>query len=135
SGLLGLSGLTNDMRVLQEELVLHEDHRVRAAIDVFCYRVRKYIGAFLSAMGGADALVFTGGIGENSPAIREQICSGMEWAGLHLDRERNQALAAAEGRITTEGSTLPAYVIPTDEELLIARDTVEAVAGVPKPTE
>src|SRR5262249_48322 len=127
--------LTNDMRVLQEELALHEDHRVRAAIDVFCYRVRKYIGAFLSAMGGADAVVFTGGIGENAPAIREEICSGMAWAGLRLDRDRNGALAGAEGRITTEGSTLPAYVIPTDEELLIARDTVDCVPGKPKPTE
>jgi acetate kinase len=133
SGLLGLSGLTNDMRVLLEELALHDDHRVRVAIDVFCYRARKYIGAFLSGMGGADALVFTGGIGENSPAIREQICSGLEWAGFRLDRERNQALAGAEGAITADGSSLLGYVIPTDEELLIARDTVRVMLGQPHP--
>jgi acetate kinase len=134
SGLLGLSGLTNDMRVLQEELALHDDHRVRVAIEVFCYRARKYIGAFLSAMGGADALIFTGGIGENSPAIREQICSGLEWAGFRLDRERNHALVGAEGAITADGSTLPGYVIPTDEELLIARDTVRVILGQPHPS-
>jgi acetate kinase len=134
SGLLGLSGLTNDMRDLQEELGLHEDHRVRVAIDVFCYRVRKYIGAFLAAMGGADALVFTGGIGENSPAIREQICTGLEWAGVRLDKGRNQALTGVEGTITSEGSTLPAYVIPTDEEVLIARDTVRVILGLPHPS-
>jgi acetate kinase len=133
SGLVGISGLTNDMRVLLEECKLHEDHRVRVAIEVFCYRARKYIGAYLAAMGGADAVVFTGGIGENSPAIREQICTGLEWAGLKLDRERNQALAGKEGEITAAGSTLMSYVIPTDEELLIARDTVRIILGVPHP--
>jgi acetate kinase len=132
SGLLGISGLTNDMRVLLEECKLNEDHRVRAAIEVFCYRARKYIGAYLAAMGGADAVVFTGGIGENSPAIREQICTGLQWAGLSLDRERNQD-PGKEGTITAEGSTLSAYVIPTDEELLIARDAVRIILGVPHP--
>jgi len=133
SGLLGISGLTNDMRVLLEETAMHEDHRVRAAIDVFCYRARKYIGAYLAAMGGADAVVFTGGIGENSSAIREQICTGLEWAGLKLDRDRNQALAGKEGEISAAGSTLLGMVIPTDEELLIARDTVRIILGVPHP--
>jgi acetate kinase len=134
SGLLGISGLTNDMRVLLEEITLHEDHRVRAAVDVFCYRARKYIGAFLAGMGGADAVIFTGGIGENSPAIREQICSGLEWAGLRLDKDQNQALRGAEGCITAEGSALLGYVIPTDEELLIARDTVRVILGQPHPS-
>jgi acetate kinase len=133
SGLLGISGLTNDMRVLLEECRLHEDHRVRVAIDVFCYRARKYIGGYLAAMGGADAVVFTGGIGENSPAIREQICAGLEWAGFRLDRERNQSLSGREGPITADGSTLLGYVIPTDEELLIARDTARIILGVPHP--
>jgi acetate kinase len=133
SGLVGISGLTNDMRVLLEECKLHEDHRVRAAIEVFCYRARKYIGAYLAAMGGADAVVFTGGIGENSPAIREQICTGLEWAGLRLDRQHNQALGGKEGAFTADGSTLTGYVIPTDEELLIARDTVRIILGQPHP--
>ncbi len=134
SGLLGISGLTNDMKVLQEELKLNDDRRVRLAIDVFCYRARKYIGAFLACMGGADAVVFTGGIGENSPEIRAAICQGLEWAGLHLDKEQNQKVIGVEGSITAGGSTLLAYVIPTDEELLIARDTVRVILSEPHPS-
>lgn len=128
SGLLGISGLTNDMRVLLQELENHDDRRVRLAIEVFCYRVRKYIGAFLACMGGADAIIFTGGIGENSPAIRHQICQGLEWAGLKLDKDRNEAAVGLERQITTDDSTLFAFVIPTDEELLIARDTVHCIS-------
>ena len=133
SGLLGISGLTNDMRVLQEELRLQDDRRVKLAIDVFCYRARKYAGAYLAAMGGADAIVFTGGIGENSPEIRARICGGLEWAGLELDREKNKARVGSEGVISTDGSRLQAYVIPTDEELLIARDAVRVILGEAHP--
>jgi len=134
SGLLGLSGLTNDMRELQQELNEHDDRRVRLAIEIFCYRARKYIGAFLACMGGADAVVFTGGIGENSPDIRSRICAGMEWAGLHLDVEKNQAAVGREALISTEQSRFMAYAIPTDEELLIARDTVRVILGEDHPS-
>ena len=134
SGLLGISGLTNDMRVLLEELKEHDDRRVRLAIEVFCYRARKYIGAFLACMGGADAVVFTGGIGENSPGVRSRICEGLEWAGLRLDEKKNQQMAGSEGQISSDDSTLRAYVIPTDEELLIARDTVRCIQGEPHPS-
>jgi len=131
SGLLGISGLTNDMRVLQEELKDHDDRRVRLAIEVFSYRARKYIGAFLAAMGGSDAIVFTGGIGENSADVRARICAGLEWAGLKLDESRNQQTVGSEGQISTDDSRLHAFVIPTDEELLIARDTVRCILGEP----
>jgi|SRR5580704_3316075 acetate kinase len=134
SGLLGISGLTNDMRVLQAELKEHDDRRARLAIDVFCYRARKYIGAYLAAMDGADGIVFTGGIGENSPEIRAQICQGMEWAGLKLDHHKNQETIGKEGLISSEDSRLFVYAIPTDEELLIARDTVRCVLGEPHPS-
>jgi acetate kinase len=134
SGLLGISGLTNDMRELQAELKEHEDRRVRLGIEIFCYRARKYIGAYLAAMGGADAVVFTGGIGENSPDVRARICAGMEWAGLCLDPAKNQETVGCEGKISTEDSKLLAYAIPTDEELLIARDTVRVILGVPHPS-
>jgi len=134
SGLLGVSGLTNDMRELQAELKEHDDRRVRLAIEIFCYRARKYIGAFLAAMGGADAVVFTGGIGENSPEIRARICSDMEWAGLRIDDEKNQQTVGREGLISTEDSKLLAYAIPTDEELLIARDTVRVIKGLSHPS-
>jgi acetate kinase len=127
SGLLGVSGLTNDMRELQQAT----SERARLAIEVFCYRARKYIGAYLAALGGADAIVFTGGIGENSPEVRARICQGLEWAGLKLQEEANQSTIAKERQISTEDSRLAAYVIPTDEELLIARDTVRCILGAP----
>src|SRR5205807_10270275 len=93
SGLLGISGLTNDMKVLEQELREHDDRRVRLAIEVFCHRARKYIGAFLASMGGADAVVFTGGIGEHSSEVRGRICAGLEWAGLTIDAEQNNHTA------------------------------------------
>ena len=131
SGLLGISGLTNDMRELLAEEQENSDRRAHLAIEVFCYRARKYIGAFLAAIGGADALIFTGGIGENSPELRARICKGLEWMGLELDQAKNAGAARDfEGVISNEASRLAAYVIPTDEELLIARDTVRCVKGV-----
>jgi acetate kinase len=131
SGLLGISGLTNDMRVLLQEVEAHDDRRARLAIEVFCHRARKYIGAFLASMGGADAIVFTGGIGENSPEIRARICAGLEWAGLRLDDNRNKQMVGQEGQISGDESTLHVFVIPTDEELLIARDTVRCISDAP----
>lgn len=130
SGLLGLSGLTADMRELLAEDAENGDRRARLAIDVFCYRVRKYIGAYLAAMNGADAIVFAGGIGENSPAIRERICTGMDWLGVQTDAELNSTLArGVEGRFDRDGARIQLWVIPTDEELLIARDTWRVVTG------
>jgi acetate kinase len=134
SGLLGISGLTNDMRMLQAELKENKDRRVQLAIEVFCYRARKYTGAFLACMGGADAVIFTGGIGENSPDIRARICDGMDWAGLKIDAAKNQETVAREGLISTNDSKLQAYAIPTDEELLIARDTVRVILGEQHPS-
>jgi acetate kinase len=134
SGLLGISGLTNDMRELQSELKEHDDRRVRLAIEIFCYRARKYIGAYLACMDGADAIVFTGGIGENSPDVRARICASMEWAGLHLDAQKNNDAIGREALISAGDSKLLAYAIPTDEELLIARDTVRVILGEPHPS-
>ncbi len=131
SGLLGISGLTSDMRELLAEAHEHNDRRARLAIEIFTYRARKYIGAYLAAIGGADAIVFTGGIGENSPEVRARICEGLEWMGLTLDAEANLAARhGREARISTEDSRLAAWVIPTDEELLIARDTARLVLGL-----
>ncbi|HEY0671601.1 MAG TPA: acetate kinase [Longimicrobiales bacterium] len=128
SGLLGLSGLTHDMRELLAEAAENNDRRARLAIDIFCYRIRKYIGSYLAAMGGADAVVFTGGIGENGSEIRARIAQGLEWMGLELDADLNQrTVRGAEGRISQPQSRLAAWVIPTDEELLIARDTARLV--------
>jgi acetate kinase len=125
SGLLGISGLSHDMRVLVERM--HEDKRARLAIEVFCHRARKYLGAYLAVLGGAAAVIFSGGIGENQPLVREKICAGMEWCGLQLDSERNASVKGVEDCISTEQARLRAYVIPTDEEALIARDTTALV--------
>lgn len=128
SGLLGISGLTSDMRELLAEAREENDRRSELAIEVFCYRARKYIGAYLAAMNGADAVVFTGGIGENSPEVRARICNGLQWIGLELHEELNRLhTGGREGVISKDGSHPAVYVIPTDEELLIARDTVRCV--------
>lgn len=127
SGLLGVSGLTNDMRELLEEEAAHNDRRATLAIAMFCKRVRKYIGAYLADLGGADAVVFSGGIGENSPDIRQRILTGLDWMGLALDPVANQRIVGQEGVISANSSKVKIYVIPTNEELLIARDTVRAI--------
>ncbi len=133
SGLLGLSGLTNDMRDLLAEETEHQDRRAKLAIDIFCLRVKKYIGAYLAEMGGADAIVFTGGIGENSPEVRRRVCAGLEWLGIELDVDANEKLVGGkEGEMGQASSKVKLFVIPTNEELLIARDTVRSVRNAPR---
>jgi acetate kinase len=133
SGLLGISGLTNDMRELLDEEQEKQDRRARLAIDIFCNRARKYIGAYYAELGGAEAVVFTGGIGENSVKIRARICAGLESLGLEIDEKRNaEMIQGKEGEISTDTSRLKAWVIPTNEELLIARDTIRTVKNVPR---
>ena len=105
------------MRELLAEAHENNDRRARLAIDIFCYRARKYIGAYLAVLGGSDAIVFAGGIGENAPEIRAEVCRGLQWAGVELDEEANaRTVGGAEGRITTAASRLAVWVIPTDEE-------------------
>lgn len=129
SGLYGISGLSNDMReLLAEEAKGHE--RAHLAIEMFCYRLRKYVAAYAGVMGGVDAVIFTGGIGENAPPIRERSLRGLEFMGLSLDPERNRAAVGREGEISAAGSAVKALIIPTNEELLIARDTLRLVEGV-----
>ena len=131
SGLLGISGLTNDMRELLAEAEESGDRRARLAIDIFCYRIRKYIGAYMAAMNGADAIVFSGGIGENSAEIRSRICSELAWMGVGVDDLRNAELVKGrEGVFSSDDSNANLWVIPTNEELLIARDAVRLINGV-----
>jgi acetate kinase len=133
SGLLGVSGLTSDMRDLLAEEVENGDRRARLAIDLFCHRVKSYIGSYHAAYPGTDAVVFTGGIGENSSVIRERIAGGLSHLGLALDPERNRTLApGGSGCISAPGSSIAAWVIPTNEELLIARDTVRVIRDAPR---
>ena len=132
SGLLGISGLTNDMRELVAEAGENNDRRARLAIEIFCYRAAKYIGSYLAAMNGADAVIFTGGIGENSPMVRELISERLSWLGIELDPQLNKTfLNGREGVITKDAARLKVLVIPTNEELLIARDSVRLVGQNP----
>ena len=129
SGLYGISGVSGDMR----DLLAAADAgnaRAQIAVDTFCYRVAKYIGAYAVALGGVDAVLFAGGIGENAALVREKICARLEFLGLRFDAERNHAAVGSEAAISAEGSTLQAWVIPTNEELLIARDTVRLMLGI-----
>jgi len=124
SGLLGLSGVSNDVRNLIE-LAKQGNTRAKLAIDIFCYRIRKYIGAYCAVLDKVDAVVFTGGIGENAPSLRQQICSGMNQIGIQLDQTANEAVTAQEAEISTKDSTTRVFVIPTDEHAAIAKDTFE----------
>ena len=128
AGLLGLSGVSADM---QELLALEIQGHAGAhlAVEAFCHRARKYIGAYLAVLGGADAIVFGGGIGEHAPDIRARICDGMEWCGLQLDGQSNRSTVGAEARISTADASIAAYVIPVDEEALIARDTLSCLSA------
>ncbi len=127
SGLLGVSGLSQDMRELLEA-ESRGDENAALAVEMFCYRVRRQVGAYLAALGGAEALVFGGGIGENSPPVRGRICSGMEWCGMAIDENLNSSLIGSEGRISREDAKLHAYVIPVDEAVVIARDTALCIS-------
>lgn len=126
SGLLGVSGLSGDMRELIKAST-NGSSQASLAVDMFCYRASKYLGAYLVALEGAEAVVFGGGIGENSPEIRAGICQSLKWCGLIIDPDRNSRTIGIEGRISTDGSRIHAYVIPVDEEAIIIQDTASCL--------
>jgi acetate kinase len=132
SGLQGVSGISGDMRELLDA-ESRGDERAALAIEMFCYRVRKYVAAYAGAMGGLDAVVFTGGIGENSPAVRERSLAGLDFIGLRVDPALNAKAVGIEADVSAAGATARALVIPTNEELIIARDTFRLVVGAPQP--
>jgi acetate kinase len=132
SGLYGVSGVSNDMvELLTAEAQGNE--RAALAIETFCYRLTKYIAAYTAALGGADAVIFTGGIGENAPSIRARAVRGLAFMGIEIDEGKNAAAVAREADVSADGSRIRALVIPTNEELLIARDTLRLVTGVLHP--
>jgi acetate kinase len=125
SGLIGISGESSDMREILTS-VKDEQKRAIYAFEIFCYRIKKYIGAYTAAMGGLDALVFTGGIGENAAEVREEVCKNMDFLGIKLDRLKNENREMA---ISDNSSKVKVFRIPTNEELVIAMDTAKIVSG------
>ena len=127
SGIAGLTGLSSDMRDI-ENAAKSGNERAIIAEDSYFYRVKKYIGAYAAAMGGIDVLVFTAGVGENQTSMREAACEGLEFMGVKLDKEVNARTRGEEAVISTPDSRVKVVVIPTDEELMIASDTMELVS-------
>ncbi len=134
AGLHGVSGTSADMR----DLLAREanDPRASLAVELFCYRARKYLGAYLAVLGGADAVLFSGGVGERAPEVRARICAGFEWCGLGLDASRNAAVVGDAGRISADGGRVAAWVVPADEERIIAEDVAACLepARAHRPT-
>lgn len=133
SGLMGISGISNDMREIIKSMN-EGNERAKLAFEVFCYRLKKYIGAYTAALGGLDAIVFTGGIGENSVEVRKETLSNLEYLGIELDEERNN-LKNGERIISKSHSRVKVFVIPTNEELVIALDTAQIVSEVKQSAE
>jgi acetate kinase len=128
SGLLGISGLSGDVRDL-EQAAAKGHARATLALDAFIASIRHYLGAYLTVLAGADAVVFTGGIGENSQHVRSGVCGDLEWAGLHLDSVRNAAVKG-ETRISGDESRIQVWVVPTNEELVVARQSAELISNI-----
>ncbi|SOD41159.1 acetate/propionate family kinase [Nitrosovibrio sp. Nv4] len=124
SGLLGVSGISGDIR----ELLKSDDERARLAVDLYCYRVRKYVGAYLAVLGGAQAIVFGGGVGENVPAVREKILTGMQWCGVEIDLERNHG-SNGTSLISSQTSRVEVWVIPVNEATILAREADVVMAA------
>jgi acetate kinase len=127
SGLLGISGVSSDCREIEEAMATNK--RAHLAHDVLCYGVLKYIGSYAAAMNGVDAITFTAGIGENSPGLRAWVCERLEFLGVKLDAESNATRSKADRFISTPDSRIPVVVIPTNEELMIARETQRLTSG------
>lgn len=125
SGLLGVSGVSGDMRVL----LSGDNPRMRMAVALYAYRARKYLGAYLAALGGADGILFGGGVGEHAGAVRAAIIDGMAWAGIRLDAAANTATVCREGRISHAGSAIEAWVFPVDEARVLAQEAFAAAGA------
>jgi acetate kinase len=132
SGMLGVSGISSDMREIQEAAFEQKNERALLSIDMYVYRIKKYIGAYTAAMGGVDIVVFTGGIGENAFKIRAAVCKDMEFLGMDFDPEANFEVRAVEQQISKPNSRVKLMIIPTNEELVIAQDTEMIVKQLKK---
>jgi acetate kinase len=127
SGMLGVTGVSSDMREIETEACEKKNERAILGLSMYHYRIKKYIGSYMAALGGADAIVFTGGIGENATRSRQEICKGLEYMGIELDQVKNKAARGKEAIISKDSSKVKLMVIPTNEELVIAEDTARII--------
>lgn len=132
SGMLGISGISSDMREIEEAAWNNNNARAKLALDMYHYRIRKYIGSYVAAMGGVDIIIFAGGIGENAPESREAICEGLDYMGIKIDPEKNQGIRSKECVISPEDALVKVMVVPTNEELVIAEDTMRIISEMKK---
>ncbi|MCG8699907.1 MAG: acetate kinase, partial [Bacteroidales bacterium] len=128
SGMLGVTGVSSDMREVEEAAWDNKNHRAQLGLDMYHYRIKKYIGAYAAALGGIDILIFAGGIGENGPETREDICKNMEYLGVSIDKSINDGLRGKETVISKPDMPVKVMVVPTNEELVIAEDTLDIVS-------
>jgi acetate kinase len=128
SGVLGVSGVSSDMREIEEAAWEHNNERAKLALEMYHYRIKKYIGSYIAALGGLDILIFAGGIGENGPETREDVCKNLEYLGIKIDKSKNDKMRGKEMIISTDDSTVKVMVVPTNEELVIAKDTTEIIS-------
>lgn len=123
SGMLGVTGVSSDMRDIEEEAWNNKNQRAQLGLDMYHYRIKKYIGAYAAAMGGVDVIIFSGGVGENGPETRAEVCKGLEFIGLEFDHSKNNGVRGEEKVISSDASKIKVMVVPTNEELVIANDT------------
>jgi acetate kinase len=128
SGMLGITGISSDMREIEDAAYKEKNERAMLGLDMYHYRIKKYIGSYAAAMGGVDIVVFAGGVGENAPESREEVCRDLDFLGIELDPQKNNGLRSKEAIISREGSKVKVMVVPTNEELVIAEDTERIIA-------
>jgi acetate kinase len=129
SGMLGITGISSDMREIEDAAFKDNNERALLGLEMYDYRVKKYVGAYAAAMGGVDIVVFAGGVGENSPETRENVCRDLEFFGIEIDPKKNNGLRSKEAVISTDGAKVKVMVIPTNEELVIAEDTERIISN------
>jgi acetate kinase len=130
SGLLGVSGVSSDMREISEAASNKGNARAQLSLDMYYYRIKKYIGAYAAALGGLDILIFAGGIGENSQVTRFEVCKNLEYMGIKIDKKRNDSTQSKEAIISADNSKVTVMVVPTNEELVIAKDTMQIISDM-----
>jgi acetate kinase len=130
SGMLGITGISSDMREITNAAWNEDNKRAQLGLDMYSYRIKKYIGAYSAALGGLDTLIFAGGIGENGPVLRESVCKGLEYIGIKIDASKNNDSYGEETIISTDDSAVKVLVVPTNEELVIANDTFDIVSNM-----